>query len=61
MEISDSQKAFKNFKFGSEYYKGENVNTPKIMSAVKKVTVGENPQIMLDVGCGCGMYSKIFP
>jgi len=61
MEISDSQKAFKNFKFGSDYYKGENVNTPKIRNAIRKVSATENPTSLLDIGCGNCMYAELFP
>lgn len=51
---------FKNFKFGSDYYKNKNINFDLIFNSVKNICIGENPKNILDVGCGNGAYFKLF-
>lgn len=60
-EMKKSQLKFKNDKFGADYYKKKNINFDLIVSSIKEICENENPKNILDVGCGSGVYSKIFP
>lgn len=56
-----SQINFKNAKFGSDYYKKPNKNFNFIANSIKNICKNENPKSILDIGCGSGEYSKLFP
>ncbi len=60
MKTNKNQISFKNEKFGSEYYKEENIYLQEILTAIRSICSNENPKTVLDLGCGSGMYSKLF-